>query len=568
MNKLAAVARGDYPADLVVKNARIVNLFTNTYETADVAVYGGTIAGIGEYGGRVEYDAGGRVLIPSFIDGHIHIEDTMMTPANFADLAALHGTGTVLADPHEIANALGMPGLRWLHKASENLPVTILYGAPSCVPASDFETPYRELGTVEVAEMFRTGMAHHLGEMMNFPAVIAGDPDAWAKILLAGKRALTGHAPAVSGKALNAYLSSGINSDHECTTLDEAKEKLSRGMWLMLREGSSFHDLAKLLPAAELCPSRCMAVSDDITATHLLNCGHMDEKLRIMLREGLDEFTALRMITLNPAEYFGLNAGAIAPGRQADFALLDVCALSEKSGVSEVWKAGRLVVKDGEVYGEEAEAPAVPLRRSKVTRLPKPEGLRVRATGDMMRVIGLVPGQAVTECRVMPPLVKEGYAVADVSRDLAKIVCLERHHDTGRYGAAFVQGLGLKRGAIASSVAHDAHNYIAAGLDDESICAALSALAQLGGGLVVVDDGKVAATLALPIGGLMSTLPAQEVSRKLASLEEAAHHLGSEEPHPFMTLSFLGLSVIPELRITDGGLFSVSEWRTVPVFVE
>ena len=271
---------------------------------------------------------------------------------------------------------------------------------------------------------------------------------------------------------------------------------------------------------------------------------------------------------MNPAEYFGLNAGAIVPGRQADFALLDVSAVSENFGISEVWKAGRLVVKDGEVYGEEAEAPAVPLRRSRVTHLPKPEGLRVRATGEMMRVIGLIPGSAITQALSLPPLVREGYAAADVSRDLAKIVCLERHHDTGRYGVGFVQGLGLKRGAIASSVAHDAHNYIAAGMDDESICTALNALAELGGGLVVVDDGKVAASFGLPIGGLMSTLPAQEVSRKLGELEEAAHSLGSEEPHPFMTLSFLGLTVIPELRITDGGLFSVSEWRNVPVFVE
>ena len=568
MNKLAAVARGDYPADLVVKNARTANLFTNTYELADVAVYGGTIAGIGEYGGRVEYDAGGRVLIPSFIDGHIHIEDTMMTPANFADLAALHGTGTVLADPHEIANALGLPGLKWMHKASENLPVTILYGAPSCVPASDFETPYRELGIVEVAEMFRTGLAHHLGEMMNFPAVIAGDPDAWAKILTAGNRPLTGHAPGVSGKALNAYLSSGINSDHECTTLDEAKEKLSRGMWLMLREGSSFHDLAKLLPAAKLCPSRCMAVSDDITATHLLNRGHMDEKLRIMLREGIDEFTALRMITLNPAEYFGINAGAIAPVRTADFALLDVSALSEDFGIVEVWKAGRLVLKDGEVYGEEAEAPAVPLRRSKVTHLPKTEGLRVRATGEVMRVIGIIPGSALTEGLRMSPLVQDGYAVADSSRDIAKIVCLERHHDTGRYGVGFVRGLGLRRGAIASSVAHDAHNYLAAGMDDESISTALHVLAEIGGGLVVVDGQSVIAQFALPIGGLMSTLPAREVARKLGEVEAAAKSLGSELTHPFMTLSFLGLTVIPELRITDSGLMSVSEWGIVPIFAE
>ena len=567
MNKLAAVARGDYPADLVIKGAKIANVFTSEYEHADVAVYGGKIAGIGEYSGRVEYDAGGRVLLPSFIDGHIHVEDTMMTPANFAEIAALHGTGTVLADPHEIANALGMKGLEWLHKASEALPVKFLYGAPSCVPASDFETPYRELGLVELAEMYSSGMSHHLGEMMNFPAVIAGDPDAWGKILLSSGRPLTGHAPGVSGKSLNAYLSSGINSDHECTTLEEAREKLSRGMWIMLREGSTFRDLARLLPVARECPSRCMAVSDDITATYLLERGHMDAKLRIMLSEGLDEFTSLRLITLNPAEYFRVNAGAIVPGREADFVLLDGSSLSEDFAVSEVWKSGRLVVKDGEVYGEELEISAPPIARTRVTHLPAPEGIRVRATGETMRVIGLT-ASAITEGLTMPAKVEGGYAVADVSRDVAKIVCLERHHDTGRYGVGFVRGLGLKHGAIGSSVAHDAHNFLAAGMDDDSVSLVLRTLAEMGGGLCVVDGQEVIGRFALPIGGLMSTLRAAEVSRSLGDLEAAAKTLGSNLAHPFMSLSFLGLSVIPELRITDGGLFSVSEWRTVPVFVD
>ena len=566
MNKLAAVARGDFPADVVIKNARIANVFTSQYENADIAVYGGIIAGIGQYSGPTEYNARGRIALPSFMDGHIHIEDTMMTPANFAEIAAQHGTGTVFADPHEIANALGMPGLVWLHKASQNLVVDMHYGVPSCVPASDFETPYRELGMLEISEMFSSGMFHHLGEMMNFPAVIAGDPDAWGKILLAGNRPLTGHAPGVSGRQLNAYLSSGINSDHECTNLDEAREKLSRGMWLMLREGSTFHDLARLLPVVSICPSRCMAVSDDITATYLLKNGHMDMKLRIMLDEGLDEFTALRLITLNVAEYFGVKAGAIAPGRRADIVLLDGDTLAKDFRVSELWKSGRLVMKEGDVFTLTEHDDAVPIVRTRVTRLPKPEGLRIRATSDVMRVIGLIRGSALTEGLSMPPLVQDGYAVADVSRDLAKIVCLERHHNTGRYGTAFVQGLGLNHGAIAGSVAHDAHNYLAAGMDDESICTALQTLADMGGGLCVVDGQNVLGKFALPVGGLMSTLHAQEVSSKLGELESAAQTLGSELAHPFMSLSFLGLSVIPELRITDGGLFSVSEWRTVPVF--
>ena len=570
MNKLAAAARGDYPADLVIHNAKIANVFSHSYEFSDVAVYGGVIAGIGEgYTGRVNYDAGGRVLIPSLIDGHIHIEDTMLTPPNFAEIAALHGTGTVFADPHEIANALGMSGLHWMSKASQNLPIDIFYGAPSCVPASDFETPYRELGIVETAGMFQQGLAQHLGEMMNFPAVIAGDAEAWGKILLAKGKPLTGHAPGVSGKSLNAYLASGINSDHECTDINEAREKLSRGMWLMMREGSTFTDLRKLLQVVRDNPlnaCRCMAVSDDLTVKYLLDTGHMDVKIRIMLDEGIDPFTALRMVTLTPAEYFRINAGAIAPGRLANFALLDKDIIDENFTVSEVWKDGRLVVKDGEVYGEQPDELAVPLVRSKVTHIPKPEDLRVKAAGENMRVIGLVGGSAITEERILSPRVLDGYAVPDTDRDIAKIVCLERHHDTGNFGVGFMQGLGIKRGAIASSVAHDAHNFIAAGADDVSLSLALQALAKTGGGLVVVDGEEVLAELPLPIGGLMSPASPLQVYNSLELVEQAAKSLGVMAAHPFMALSFLGLTVIPALRITDRGLFSVSLWQNVPVF--
>ncbi|MBQ3758929.1 MAG: adenine deaminase, partial [Synergistaceae bacterium] len=311
MNRLAAAARGEIPADLVIHNARVANIFTQEYEPADIAIYSGKIAGIGQnYSGLVNFDAEGRAVIPGMIDGHIHIEDTMMTPQAFAYTAALHGTSTVMADPHEISNALGMSGLEYMFRASQGLPVDIFYGAPSCVPASDLETPYEELDMTAMKSMFDRKMTQHLGEMMDFPKVIAGDPEAWGKILAAGDVPLTGHAPGVSGKELCAYLSSGIDSDHECTTLDEAREKLSRGMWLMIREGASFLDLKTLLPLVKENPlnaARCMAVSDDITARYLLERGHMDEKMRIMIRDGLNPFTALRMVTLSPAEYFRLH---------------------------------------------------------------------------------------------------------------------------------------------------------------------------------------------------------------------------------------------------------------------
>ena len=576
MIKLAAVARGDIPADLVIKNAKIANVFTGEYEASDVAVFRGKIAGIGEnYSGRITYDAQGRVLIPSLIDGHIHIEDTMLTPQNFALEAAKHGTGTVFADPHEIANALGMPGLEYMFKASQNLPVDIFYGAPSCVPASELETPFDELDALSVKEMFSRGLVQHLGEMMNFPAVINGDPEVWSKILTADSFGvpLTGHAPGASGKSLNAYLSSGISSDHECTDINEAREKLRRGMWLMLREGSTFRDLRKLLQLIKENPlnaARVMAVSDDITARYLTDTGHMDEKMRIMLAETwLNPFTALRLITLNPAEYFGLkDRGAIAPGRLADFALLDSGILDEHFTVSEVWKAGKLVVRDNDTFSIHDNDTPAPILSVKTTRIPSPEDLRVKAEGSIIRVIGINEGTAITSTLTMSPKISDGCVVPDAERGIAKIVVLDRHHNSGRYSVGFVKGLGIQRGAVGSSIAHDAHNYVVIGMDDESIHTALCALAEMGGGVVCTDGGTVKAEFALPVGGLMSCLDAESVCAELQKVEHAALRLGVSAGHPFMVMSFLCLSVIPELRITDLGYVDILRGGVQKLFIE
>ena len=576
MIKLAAAARGDIPADLVIKNAKIANVFTGEYEASDVAVFRGKIAGIGEnYSGRITYDAQGRVLIPSLIDGHIHIEDTMLTPQNFALEAAKHGTGTVFADPHEIANALGMPGLEYMFKASQNLPVDIFYGAPSCVPASELETPFDELDALSVKEMFSRGLVQHLGEMMNFPAVINGDPEVWSKILTADSFGvpLTGHAPGASGKSLNAYMSSGISSDHECTDINEAREKLRRGMWLMLREGSTFRDLRKLLQLIHENPlnaSRVMAVSDDITALYLAKSGHMDAKMRIMLAEKwLDPFTALRLITLNPAEYFGLkDRGAIAPGRLADFALLDSDILDEHFTVSEVWKAGKLVVRDNDTFTIHDNDTPAPILSVKTTRIPSPEDLRVKAQPSNIRVIGINEGTAITSTLTMSPKISDGCVVPDVERGIAKIVVLDRHHNSGRYASGFVKGMGIQRGAVGSSIAHDAHNYVVIGMDDESIHTALCALARTGGGVVCTDGGTVKAEFALPVGGLMSCLDAESVCAELQKVEHAAQSLGVSAGHPFMVMSFLCLSVIPELRITDLGYVDISRGGLQKLFVE
>lgn len=572
MNRLAAAARGDIPADLVIHNARVANIFTQEYELSDVAVYSGRIAGIAKgYDGLVNFDAEGRALIPGMIDGHIHIEDTMMTPQAFAYTAALHGTSTVMADPHEISNALGMLGLEYMFKASQGLPVDIFYGAPSCVPASDFETPYEELDMTAIKMMFDRKMTQHLGEMMNFPAVIAGDSEAWGKIMAAGDVPLTGHAPGVSGKALNAYLSSGIDSDHECTTLDEAKEKLSRGMWLMIREGASFPDLKTLLPLVKDNPlnaARCMAVSDDITARYLLERGHMDEKMRIMIRDGLNPFVALRMVTLSPAEYFRLHdRGIIAPGKIADFTILDAPEMDGAFKIHSVWKNGRQVVRDDDVFAVSDSEHLAPVMKVRVKKIPSAEQLRVRSDGSMMNVIGVTEGTVITKTLQVKPRVIDGYAVSDAENDIAKIVVLERHRDTGRFGVGFVKGLGIKRGAVGSSVAHDAHNFVVAGADDESIITALKGLAEMGGGLVVSDGGEIKSSFALPIGGLMSYLPPERVSAELAGMEKAAETLGVKIGHPFMVLSFLCLSVIPELRITDLGYVDITKGGKQNIFV-
>lgn len=567
MNKIAAVARGDLPADLVIKNARIANVFTLEYEFADVAVLGGKIVGVGKYyEGLVNVDALGKVLIPSMIDGHVHIESTMLTPQAFAYATALRGTGTVMADPHEISNALGTAGLEYMFRASQGLPIDIFYGAPSCVPASDFETPYEELDMNAVKSMFDRNLTQHLGEMMNFPAVIAGDPEVWGKIIAAGDVPLTGHAPGVSGKALNAYLSSGVNSDHECVDLDEAREKLSRGMWLQIREGASFPNLKTLLPLIHenvLNAARCMVVSDDLTARYISERGHMDEKMRIMIKDGLNPFVALRMVTLSPAEYFRLrDRGAIAPGMIADFALLDSEVMDEKFKIKFVWKNGRQIVRDDEVYHPSDYEHLVPVIKVKVKKIPDESQIKVKAEGNgLINVIGVTEGSVITKTLKLKPKIENGFITADPENDVAKIMVLERHRDTGRFSVGFVKGLGISKGAIGSSVAHDAHNFVVAGADDESIVTALKGLAELRGGLIATEGKEIKASFALPVGGLMSYLEPEKVAAELAKMEDEAGKLGVKIYHPFMVMSFLCLSVIPELRITDKGYCDITKGR-------
>jgi adenine deaminase len=569
MKGLLAVARGEKPADFVVKGARVANVYTLEYEEADVAVFGEKIAGIGKgYEGNSVVDGRGKVLIPGMIDGHVHIESSMLVPTVFADQVALHGTTAVMPDPHEIANVLGMKGVEYMYLASRGLPVDVFLGAPSCVPASPFETPFEDLEMDHIQKMFQRGWCHHLGEVMNFPGVIGGDDSVWGKIQAAGDVPLIGHAPGVVGRPLCAYMAGGISSDHESSKLEEGLEKLRRGMWLMMREGSSTHDLGRLLPLVRERPhlsSRCMVVSDDISAQDLLK-GHMDEKMRIMVKEGLDPLVALRMVTLSPASYFGLKErGAIGPGRLADMALVEDL---ESCEIDKIWKNGQLTVDGGKrCRPESARVEGILFPKpAKITppslsqlELPFPQGAE-------LNVIGLKEGLLSTRTLLMAPCVRDGLAVADAGRDLAKVVVQNRHQETGKFAVGFVSGLGLAKGALASSVAHDAHNFIAVGMDDLSIATALSHMGENGGGLVATEGASVTGYFALPVAGLMTTLGAPSAALELRKVEEKAYALGMEVPHPFMVLSFLSLSVIPELKITDKGYVDITKGGAQPLF--
>ena len=576
MKQLLAVARGDESADFVIRGARVANVFTLEYEEVDVAVFGDKIAGVGKnYEGKNVIDATGQVLIPGMIDGHIHIESTMLAPAVFADNVVTRGTTAVMADPHEIANVRGMKGVEYLYLASRGLPIDVFLGAPSCVAASHLETPFEELEMDRVGEMFRQGWCQHLGEVMNYPGVIAGDDAVWGKMQAAGNVPLTGHCPGVRGKQLCAYMAGGISSDHECSEPDDALEKLRRGMWLMLREGASAPDMRKLLPLLrenKALFARCMAVTDDTTAKYLVRTGHMDAMVRIMVEEGIDPLVALRMVTLSPASYFGLNnRGAIAPGLIADMVLVGDL---ENCRADKVWKNGRLVVDGGKLCRRNVSVAEAVLARppileesafrihpltTKQLEVPAPKYAE-------MRVIGVQSDSLVTKTLLITPPVDSGLAVADAKRDIAKIVAQERHRDTGRFSVGFVSGLGMKTGALASSVAHDAHNFVAVGMDDLSIATALAHLGSNAGGLVVTSGKEILGYFALPVAGLMTTLDADSTLNALDELEDKARGLGIAISHPFMVLSFLCLSVIPELKITDQGYVDITHGGIQPLF--
>ncbi|MDD3991773.1 MAG: adenine deaminase [Desulfobacterales bacterium] len=563
---LIQAAQGRIDCDLLLTHARIINVFNGRIDEGCIAIHGGLIAALDRRPARREIDLGGRWVAPGFIDAHVHMESAMTVPARFARAVLPHGTTTVVADPHEIANVLGTAGIAYMLSASEGLPLQCLFALSSCVPATGMETAGARLTAADLAPFWSHPRIVALAEMMNFPGVLAADTEVLAKITAAETRGkpVDGHAPGLSGAGLAAYIAAGVDSDHECTRPEEALEKLAAGMRIMIREGTGAKNLDDLLPiVTDDNWSRIMWCTDDRHPHDLIAEGHIDALVRRAIAAGMDPVRAIRMATLAPAEYFHLRrCGALAPGRRADLVVLDDLA---SVAIHQVWASGQQAAADGAMILEDDDAgEAAPT----VMRLdPASLNLAIPATGVQIRVIEIVPGQVVTGSSQAPVSVRDGLAVADPSRDLLKLVVVERYSGHGQTGIGFARGFGLRNGALASSVAHDSHNIIAVGVNDEDLRTAIAAVAGMGGGLAVAAGGEVRSRLPLPVAGLMSPEPLETVRDHLDRLNAAARELGGRLNDPFMTLSFLALPVIPELKLTDQGLVDVVHFAPVPLFV-
>ena len=566
---LLAVARGDEPADLLLKNAKVVNVFTGEILEADVALAGAWIAAVGQgYEGEAIIDLKGSYLIPGLIDTHVHIESSMVTPPQFARAIVPRGTTTVIADPHEIANVCGAEGIRYMLAASEGLPLTVFINLPSCVPATHMGTSGAVLEAEDLLALRDLPRVLGLAEFMNVPGAVLGLPGALEKLLAFHGDHIDGHAPGITGKWLQAYAAAGPSTDHESMTAEEALEKARLGIYVLAREATAAKNLLAILPAITPANSRRFAfATDDRHPADLLQEGHIDHLLRLAIAHGLPPITAVQMATLNAAEAFGLkDRGAIAPGRRAD---LVVTASLEDFRAEIVFSGGRIVARDGEPFGvwnepqvdDRAVRDTVHLDLSRLS-------FRIPAEGRKVRVIELVPDQVITGERVMEAKIVEGEAVADPDRDLLKLAVIERHRGTGNVGLGFIHGLGLKRGAIAGSVGHDCHNITVAGADDRSMRTAVEAVKRMGGGLVAAEGEEVLAEVPLPIAGLMSDAPLPEVEAQMEALLRAVRELGSPLHDPMMQLGFLALEVIPKLKLTDKGLVDVEKFDFVPLWVE
>ena len=562
------IARGAIPADLVLHNVQLVNVCSGECYPADVAVAHGRVVGVGApgegYRGHEERDLEGRWLAPGLIDGHMHIESTMLVLSEFARIVTPRGVTVVVLDPHEFANVMGVAGIRYVLESGHDLPLTAYVTLSSCVPASSYESPYRVLMAEDLLPLLEDEHVLGLAEMMNTPGVLEGDEQVLAKIVATQCRGLVvdGHAPGLTGRDLCAYATAGVMSDHECTTIEEARQRIRLGMWLMIREGSAARNMDTLLPLVkELHPPRVFFVTDDRDPQDLMTRGHIDSMVRRAIELGLDPVEAVRLASYNTAQYFRLyDRGAIAPNFVADLVVLDDLKMFK---VESVYKEGKLVAQDGRLL---VDAPTVTFTGVTGTvhigNIDEND-LRIPGKPGLIEVIGIEPGQITTRHLQEEASVRDGEIVADPDRDLLKLVVIERHHATGNVGLGIVKGFGLRKGALASSVAHDAHNLVIAGVNDDDILQAARVLEEMGGGFACVVDGEVRGKVPLPYGGLVSPLPATELVQQLHALEMTAAELGCTLEHPCMTLSFLSLSVIPSLKLTDQGLIDVESFRLV-----
>jgi adenine deaminase len=560
-----AVARGRKEADLVLRGGSLINVFSGEIYRADVAVYRGRVAGIGEYKGKRVVDISSRYLLPGLIDSHVHIESSQLTPAEFAKAAIVHGTTTVIADPHEIANVLGLRGICYFLRASTDLPIDFFFLLPSCVPATPLETSGTRLSASDLMPLMNHKRVLGLAEMMNYHGVLSGDREVLRKIKTFQGRVIDGHAPGLSGRDLNAYIGAGIQSDHECISADEAREKVRLGMTVFIREGSSAKDLEVILPALTPANSLCFCLAtDDLQARDLQN-GSINLLVIKAMGFGLDPMTAIRTATINPARHFCLkNRGAILPGYIADILVIDDL---KRFTIQMVFKNGTLVAENGICIAPCIHTSHASLKNTvKIPEITE-DHISIMAKGPKVRVIELIPGQIETRQTVLSASVKNGMVVSDTKRDILKLVVIERHLGTGRRGIGLVKGFGMKSGALASTVGHDSHNIISVGVNDSDIVAAVREIKRIHGGFVVAYNNKVIASHPLPVAGLMSDQPMDVVVQKQAEVERSAASMGAAPDHPFGTLAFLALPVIPELKLTDRGLVDVRKFDFVDLFV-
>jgi adenine deaminase len=560
LRRRLAVARGDEPADLVVRGGRVLSVFTKEWLETGVAIVDGFVAGLGDYEARETLDASGTFVVPGFIDAHMHLESTKLLPDEFARLVLPLGTTAVVADPHELANVLGTDGVHWLLDACADVPLDFYFMASSSIPASPFESPRRPLQPGDLESLLRRKRVLGLAEMMNFPGVIAGDESELVKIELAGRAHIDGHAPGLLGRNLNAYAAAGIRSDHEALTAEEGRERLRAGMWLLIREASMARNLQALLPlVAELGTTNIAFCTDDRDPEDIAENGHINGMVREAVAAGIPPEDAIVLASLNPAQWHRLwRLGAIAPGYKADLLVLPDLVSFQPEVVLKAGKTVRVI-----------ERPEVPewVKHSVRIRPVSAADFKIPWDGGPAHVIGLVPDQVVTHHLTLELTTSGGVAVADAAEDLVKIAVIERHLGTGRMGLGFVRGSGLQHGALASTVSHDAHNIVVVGVSDEDMSLAVTRLAELGGGIVAVEDGTIRSELPLPVAGLLADAPLEEVIERSLACNDAARALGWSGATPFLTLSFLGLSVIPSLKITDRGLVDVDRFELVPLRV-